>query len=89
MKEIKLINRFSEKILNWANWTILGPKMAQPHNSGSTGRIFLKFCTMKGADRYMRIILVIVQKNCLGKMDYLGSKYRTSLELWILCKNFF
>ena len=67
MKEIKLINRFSEKILNWANWTILGPKMAQPHNSGSTGRIFLKFCTMKGADRYMRIILVIVQKKLFGE----------------------
>ena len=44
MKEIKLINRFSEKILN------LGPKIAYPHNSGSVGRIFLEFCTMKDAN---------------------------------------
>ena len=36
MKETRLINRFSEKILIWA---ILGPKIAHPHNSGSTGRI--------------------------------------------------
>ena len=30
-------------------WTILGPKMAHPHNSGSVGRIFFRFCTLKKA----------------------------------------
>ena len=72
MKEIKLINRFSEKNshlgkLGKKMGPKMGPKMAQPHNSGSTGRIFLKFSTMKGADRYMRIILVIVQKKLFGE----------------------
>ena len=43
MKGTRLINRFSEKFLNWAN----GP---HPHESGSAVRIFLKFCTMKGDD---------------------------------------
>ena len=40
-------------------WAILSPKITHPHNSGfahpynsgSTGRIFFKFCTMKGANR--------------------------------------
>ena len=44
MKEIKLINRFSEKNSHLGKLgKKMGPKMAQPHNSGSTGRIFLKF----------------------------------------------
>ena len=51
MKETRLINRFSEKNSHLGKWAILGPKIAHPHNSGSTGRIFLKFCTMKGANR--------------------------------------
>ena len=68
MKEIKLINRFSEKNSHLGKLgKKMWPKMAQPHNSGSTGRIFLKFSTMKGADRYMRIILVIVQKKLFGE----------------------
>ena len=33
------INNFPEK-KNWGKWTILGPKMVHPHNSGSTVRIF-------------------------------------------------
>ena len=32
-------------------WAILGPKIAHPHNSGSAGRVFFKFCIMKGANR--------------------------------------
>ena len=40
-------------------WTILGLKMAHPHNSGSAQRIFLKFCRMKGANRNMKILLVV------------------------------
>ena len=48
MKETRLINRFSEKKSHLGKWTILGTKIAHPHNCGSTGRIFLTFCTMKG-----------------------------------------
>ena len=33
----------------------LGTKMVHPHNTGSTVRIVLQFCTMKGAKRDMEI----------------------------------
>ena len=40
--------------------------MAHPHNSGSTLRVFffyfLKFCRMKGANRYMKISLVVFRE---------------------------
>ena len=61
MKETRLIKSFSEKNSHLGKWAILGPKIAHPHSSGSAGRIFLKFCTMKGANRQMRVILVIFQ----------------------------
>ena len=51
MKETGLINRFSEKNSHLGKLAILGTKMAHPHNSASVVRIFLKFCTMKGANR--------------------------------------
>ena len=51
MKETRLISRFSEKISHLGKLAILGPKIAHPHDSGSAGRIFLKFCPMKGANR--------------------------------------
>ena len=57
MKETRLINRFSEKNSHLGKWTILGPKIVHPHNSGSAGRIFFK-----GANRKMRMILKIFQK---------------------------
>ena len=40
-------------------WVNLGLKMAHPHNTGSAPWIFLKFCRMKGANRYMEILLVV------------------------------
>ena len=42
-------------------WAILGLKVAHPHNSGLALRSFLKFCRMKGANRYMKILLVVFQ----------------------------
>ena len=33
-------NGLYQKILLWTNWGILDPKMAHPHNSGPTVRIF-------------------------------------------------
>ena len=41
---------------------ILAPKMMHPHNSGSTLRIFFKFRIMKGAERYMELILMVFLK---------------------------
>ena len=49
---------------NFVHDKILVPKMAHPHNYGSALRIFLKFCKMKGANRYMKILLVaFLEKN--------------------------
>ena len=36
-------NGLYQKILLRTNWGIFGPKMAHPHNSGPTVRIFLNF----------------------------------------------
>ena len=45
----------------------MGPKMAHPHNSGLAVRIFLKFCRMKEANGYMKIVLVVFrEKNSFG-----------------------
>ena len=65
MKETKLINRFSEKNSHVGKWVILGPKIAHPNNSGSAGTIFLKFCAIKGAKRYMKILLVVFREKKL------------------------
>ena len=35
-----------EKIFIWGKWAISGPKVARSYNSGSTVRIFLKYCTV-------------------------------------------
>ena len=56
MKGTRFINRFCEKILTWANRRFLGPKIMDPHNSGSAVRIFFEFCSMKGASRYMKVL---------------------------------
>ena len=56
---------FSQKILVWSKWTILDPKMVHPHNSGSALRIFLKFCTVKGGNRLMKVTLMVFTKKKL------------------------
>ena len=44
-----------------------GPKNATYSYSGSALRIFLKFCRIKWANRYMKILLVVFQgKNSFG-----------------------
>ena len=66
MKGTRFINRFSEKILIWANGQWYAPKIAHPHNSGSAGGVFLKFCTVKGTNSYMKMILIIFPKKLFG-----------------------
>ena len=48
--------------------------MAHPYNSGSAVKIFLKFCRIKGANRYVEISLVVFEEKFnLGQFDILGS----------------
>ena len=72
MKETRLINRFSEKDSYLGKWAILGPKIVRHHNSGSPGRIFLKFYTMNEANRKTRIILILFKKKKLRQMGNFG-----------------
>ena len=74
MKGTRLINRFSEKKSYLGKWAIL----VHPHNSGSAVRIFLKFCTMKGADDTNNFF---PKKNYLGQMDHFGPKNGRSSKL--------
>ena len=61
---------YTKKVLSRTNWAILGQKMARPHNSGLALRIFLKFCRMKGANRHMKILLVVFREKIhLGQFD--------------------
>ena len=46
--------------------------MAHPQNSGSALTIFLKFCRMKGANRYMKILCFFSRKNFIwGNLIFL------------------
>ena len=66
---------FPKKSFLVGKWAILGLKMAHLHNSVSALRIFFKFCTMKGANKYMEIILMTFpEKSCLAQLDHLGLK---------------
>ena len=62
MSATSFINGFSEKILFLGKRATLGPKMACPHNFGFAVRIFLEFCIMIGAKKYMEIILMVFLK---------------------------
>ena len=42
---------------------------AHPDNSGSAQRILLIFRGMKGANRYMKILLLLEEKSHLGQFD--------------------
>ena len=46
--------------------------MAHPDNSGSALRFVFKFCTMKGANKYMEIIFK--KKSYSGKLGHFGPK---------------
>ena len=54
------------KILIQRKWAILGPNMMHSHKFGSTLKMFLKFCTMKGVKRYMKISVMVFQKKLFG-----------------------
>ena len=58
---MKVIMVCTQKIIH-DKWEILGPKMAHPHNFGLSLRIFKKFGRMKGASRYIKILVVVYQE---------------------------
>ena len=76
MNVTRFSSRFSEKILFPGKRVILGIKMVRPHNFGSAVRIFLKFCTMKGTKRYIKLILMVFLKKkfWLGLVGHFGPK---------------
>ena len=43
-------------------WAISGPKIAHPYSSGSALRMLLKYYRMKGAGRYMKILLLVFRE---------------------------
>ena len=84
MKRTRCINGLSEKIIFQDKWAILEPKIVHPHNSGSTLWIFKIFCTMKGSQRYMNIILIVFLKKIL----FIASGPFCTWKLWICSKIF-
>ena len=66
-----------------------GPKNLHPGNSGSAGRIFFKFCTMKGVNRQMKMILIIFQKKLFwANGPFQAQKWHILITL-ICCQKFF
>ena len=47
-----------------------GTKTACRHNSGSTKMILLEYCIMEGANKYMKVVIMVFPKNVyhFGKM---------------------
>ena len=65
MKVITIV--CTRKKIVHVKWAILGPDMVHPRNSGSALKIFKKFCRMKGANRHMKILLVVFwEKSSFG-----------------------
>ena len=72
MNASRFANGFSEKVLFQGKQTTFCLQMACPHNFGSALRIFLKFCTMKRAKRYMEIILITFLKKFSFRVNQSG-----------------
>ena len=64
-----VLTTFPKKVFVWGKWTNLDPKMTYPHNSGSTLRIYLKFCTLKRANMQMEVILTTFTKDFLFRAN--------------------
>ena len=69
---MKVILMFFTKNFCLGQMGHLCPKMAHPDNSGSALRFVFKFCTMKGANKYMEIIFK--KKSYSGKLGHFGPK---------------
>ena len=60
---------------------ILCPKMALSNNSGSALRILLKFCGMKGANRYMSFFFFLIKKFIWDNFIFFAS--RPFFTVWL------
>ena len=69
MNVIILVCIKKKKKKNQAKWDILCPKMTHPDNSGSALRIILRFCRIKGTNRYIKILLFFEEKVHFGQFD--------------------
>ena len=58
MKMILIIFQKKKKIV-FGKWTILGPILGHPHDFGSAIIICCKFCTIKRANRQMKVIIMV------------------------------
>ena len=70
---MKEIIWFVPKKIVQDKYVILDLKMAHLQKFGLALRIFLKFCRMKGANKYMKIFLVVFNcyKLSCGTEDYM------------------
>ena len=62
--------RFNHKFLkkNWGQGQLghIGPKMVDPHNSGSVKKIsFFQFCIMKGTKKCIKIIIMVFSEKIM------------------------
>ena len=77
-----MLMAFSKKFLFGAYGPFLSRNDAPLYlyNSGTALRIFLKFCTLKVTNNYMKIILLMVfpKKQCVEQIDNFGPKNGTS-----------
>ena len=54
-------------------------KLGHPQNFGLTVRVFCKFCTMKRANKQMKVIILVCIKNfCSGQMGHFVPENSTS-----------
>ena len=63
--------------------------MVDPHNSGSDANILVKFSRMKGAKKYMKIIIMVFQQNFFvqGKGDKKMAHHNSGFTLRIVFQN--
>ena len=89
MKETRLINRFSEKILIWGNGPFCAQKMHILITLDPLEEFFFKFCTMRGANWQIRMIIIIFQKKvCWENGPFWAQKWRIVITLDLLSEFF-
>ena len=87
MKGTKLINRFSEKILIWANGTYQAQKLRIFITLDPLKEFFKNFAQRRQVEA--NDLNNFPTTFCLGQMDFFGPKNSASSQLRIRCKNFF
>ena len=86
MNTTRFTNWFTEKILFWDKWAILGLKAKHSNNLAFTERILLKFCIMKKTISYMETVLMVFFENIVIWVNgpFLVKKWCTLITLYLL-----